>query len=280
MNRFTFSMALLAILMMTAAGGGVEIVAHRGASHDAPENTRAAFELAWEQDADAIEGDFYLTSDDRIVAFHDKTTKRTTNADWPVAERTLADLRTLDAGRWKGERWAGQRIPTFAEVLDIVPPGKRILIEIKSGPEIMPALKEGLERADLETEQTIIICFDEQVIAAAKEQLPDMKAYWLHSFRKDEETGEWDMTPEELIETAEEVHADGVSLNANEAVDQNLADRVEDAGLELHVWTVNDPAVARRMVRLGVDSITTDRPAFLRDRLEEKNTAARDSRAE
>ncbi|MDP7286911.1 MAG: glycerophosphodiester phosphodiesterase family protein, partial [Phycisphaerae bacterium] len=77
------------------SSGVTDIVAHRGASRDAPENTIAAFELAWKQGADAIEGDFYLTKDRRIVCIHDSSTKRTARANLSVAKSTLAELRKL-----------------------------------------------------------------------------------------------------------------------------------------------------------------------------------------
>src|SRR5689334_354029 len=117
---------------MTAAPVQAQlVVAHRGASHEAPENTLAAFRLAWEQGADAIEGDFYLTRDREIVCIHDDNTKRTSGEDLSVAASTLAQLRRLDVGRWKDPKWKGERIPTLTEVLATIPAGKRIFIEIK-----------------------------------------------------------------------------------------------------------------------------------------------------
>src|SRR6516165_6861811 len=90
-----------------AAGPRVEIVGHRGASHDAPENTLAAVRLAWEQGADAAEFDVRLTRDHRVVAIHDTDTGRTAGgANRVVAESTLAELRSIDVGRWKGETYA------------------------------------------------------------------------------------------------------------------------------------------------------------------------------
>ncbi len=112
------------------------VVAHRGASHDAPENTLPAFRLAWEQGADAIEGDFFLTKDGHIVCTHDRMTGRLNpgKVKLQVADSTLAELQALDVGSWKGETWRGERMPTLAEVFATVPAGKRILIEVKCGP--------------------------------------------------------------------------------------------------------------------------------------------------
>lgn len=263
-------LALLASAVAAAEPSEVALVAHRGASHDAPENTAAAFVLAWERGADAIEADFHLTADERIVAIHDATTGRTSDEDWRVSERTLAELRTLDVGRWKGRRWAGQRIPTLPAVLAVVPEGGRIFIEIKTGPELVPHLERVLAEREPDRDQLVVISFNKDVIAAVKERMPWLTAHWLTAFERDEETGDWKRTPEQVIETAESINADGVDLRANAAVDEELAEAVRAAGLELHVWTVNDPAVAIRMAELGVDSITTDRPGFLREAMEDR----------
>ena len=109
------------------------IVAHRGASFDAPENTLPAFELAWEQGADAIEGDFLLTKDKQIVCIHDHSTKRLADRDLEVKSSTLAELKSLDVGFWKDKKYKNTRIPTLAEVFATIPDGKKIFVEIKCG---------------------------------------------------------------------------------------------------------------------------------------------------
>ena len=85
------------------------MVAHRGESYDAPENTLPAFKLAWEQGADAIEGDFILTKDGHIVCIHERTTKRFCDQDLVVAKSTLKQLKALDVGSWKNEKYEGIR---------------------------------------------------------------------------------------------------------------------------------------------------------------------------
>src|SRR5712691_12051383 len=93
------------------------IIAHRGASSYAPENTIAAFDLALQMGARHLELDVHLTCDDYLIVIHDDTLDRTTNGTGPVASQTLAALQTLDAGAWFGEAFAGARIPTLADVL-------------------------------------------------------------------------------------------------------------------------------------------------------------------
>lgn len=243
------------------------IVAHRGASHLAPENTLAAFTLAWKLGADVIEGDFFLTKDGQIVCHHDRTTKRTAGVDRPVQEQTLAALKALDVGTWKDAKWAGERIPTLREVLEIVPAGKKILIEIKSDARIVPYLLPIIETCGLEQEQMIVISFKAEVIAEVKKSLPAIKASWISDF-EEVAPGRWRPTAQEVVETARRIRADGVELNANPKVlDEAFVRTVREAGLDVGVWTVNKPALARRMIELGADSITTDRPGWLRERI-------------
>ncbi len=247
---------------------GIEIIAHRGASREAPENTLAAFRLAWEEGADGIEGDFRLTRDGEIVCLHDATTGRTAGIDLVVADTALARLRELDAGRWKGQAWAGERIPTLEEVITTVPPEKRLFIELKSGPEIVIPLKERLAATGLPPERFTILSFREEVVAAARKQLPRVAVLWLTDFRKDRVSGEWSPNIDAILRILERTDAHGVAAKACSAIDTAFVRSLHAAARKCHVWTVNDPRIARRLAILGIDSIFTDRPGWLRRMLE------------
>jgi glycerophosphoryl diester phosphodiesterase len=243
----------------------VEIVAHRGASFDAPENTVAAIELAWEQKADASEFDVFLSKDGKIVVTHDPTTKRIGGVDRRVVDQTLEELRKLDVGSWKNARFAGERMPTLEEMLATVPAGKRVLIEVKCGPEIVPVLDRVLKASGLKPEQTPIISFNADVVAAVKKARPDLKAYWVVTLSPKKAKPR---TAEELIVRAKEIGADGLDLSADPKVlTKEFGAKVKAAGLALYVWTVNDLDLARLMIALGAESITTDRPGWLREQL-------------
>lgn len=257
--------ALAILLAMTLTASAQTIVAHRGASHDAPENTLAAFRLAWEKGADAVEGDFLLSRDGQIVCIHDKTAKRTGGRELKVVESTLEELRELEYGAWKAAKYKGEPIPTLAEALAVVPAGKRIFIEIKCGPEIVPTLKKEIAASGLKRGQIVIIAFDAEVIAAAKRAMPGVKACWLTSFKQDKASGDWTPSVDAIVETLKRIKADGLDCRADaRVVDEAFVKRLRAESMELHCWTVNDPEVARRFRALGFDSITTDRPAFLR----------------
>lgn len=264
----TLVLTVTTLMIPSAVGSDpprVEIVGHRGASFDAPENTLASIKLAWEQKADAAEFDIYLSKDGKIVVMHDANTKRTTSVDKPIVEQTLAELRKLDAGKWKGAKFAGEPIPTLEEVLATVPAGKRVFIEVKCGPEIVPELDRVLKASKLKPEQTAVISFSADVIAAVKKARPDLLAYWIVTLAPKKAKPR---TAEELIAKAKETKADGLDLSADPNVLTNgFGAKVKAAGLVLYVWTVNDVELARKMIEAGAQCITTDRPGWLREQL-------------
>lgn len=245
----------------------VEIIGHRGASHDAPENTLASVNLAWDQDADAVEIDVYLSKDGRIVAFHDDTTERLAGVDKPVVEQTLAELQKLDVGRWKDPKFTGERIPTLSDVLATIPDGKRLFIEVKCGPEIVPTLQKDLKTAGKTPDQTAIISFSYKVVKAVKEAMPELKVYWVVGLEQDEQTGRWSPKLDELIDKAQAAGLDGLDLGKAGIIDEAYVSQVKQAGLGFYMWTINSPADARRLVKAGVEGLTTDRPGWLREQL-------------
>lgn len=261
--------AIWVTLAMAGTGSAQMITAHRGASHDAPENTLAAFKLAWEQAADAVEGDFYLTADRQIVCIHDTDTLRTTGVKKIVAQSTLEELRQLDAGTWKDKAFAGERIPTFAEVLAAIPKGKRFVIELKVGPEIVPVLVEELQRAKPDPASLQIIAFNAETVAACKQQLPEINVHWLTSFKQPKGGGPWAPTAETIIETVRRSGADGVGMQGQrKVIDREFIQSLRAGGVnEFHVWTIDSIADARFFRDLGPTGITTNRPAFIREGL-------------
>ncbi|MED5578283.1 MAG: glycerophosphodiester phosphodiesterase, partial [Planctomycetota bacterium] len=248
MNKTIAAIAIVLSPFLAVPGYGQLIVAHRGSSHTAPENTLAAFRLAWQEEADAIEGDFYLTKDGEIVCLHDKNTKRTAPGQTvlDVAKSTLAELRGLDVGSWKDKRYAGEKIPTLHEVLATIPPQKKIFIEVKCGPEITPILKKQLEASNLKSEQITIICFDEKVVQECRNEMPQYQANWLTSYKRTKERGVWSPDAEEVVRRVRKSGATGLGTQGNtEVIDERFVDVLRKAGIELHVWTINDAKEAR-----------------------------------
>lgn len=262
MTRFFFIM----LLAGAVNAHGVEIIAHRGASRDAAENTLAAFNLGWQQQADADELDIYLSKDREIVVIHDANTKRTAKLDKPVAAQTLAELRQLDAGAWKGTKWKGQKIPTLAEALATIPDGKKMFIEIKCGPEVLPELERALKASGKRPDQLVLIGFKYDTMKLARERFPNLQLYWLASLKPDKKTGRMPAI-EPLIEKARAARFDGLNLGSRSGLDASVVAKIKAAGLKVYVWTVDDVSMAKKFVTAGVDGITTNRPALLREQL-------------
>lgn len=255
--------------MLPGAAAAQQIVAHRGASYHAPENTLAAFEIAWDEGADGIEGDFYLSADGKIVCIHDKDTERTSpgSKKLVVAKTPAAELRSLDVGTWKSRKYRGERIPLLSEVLATVPKGKKIFVEVKCGVEIVPKLAETLAKSGLRPEQLVVISFDAEVIKATRRAMPAYKVNWLTSYKMDSD-GKLHPTAAEVIKTLSECNATGLGTKGDRAVvDEKFAKAIKSAGFELHVWTINSAADAKYFRSLGVDSITTDKPKQIRQAL-------------
>ena len=243
------------------------LIAHRGASREAPENTLAAFGLAWQQGADGIEADFRLTRDGRVVCLHDASTGRTAGVDMAVAEASLDELKQLDVGRWKGARWQGERIPTLEEVLDRLPAGKRLFIELKSGPEIIEPMRRILTAGNVPVELLRLLAFDAQLVARLKEQLPGIRVCLNLDYRWSLRTRSWSPSRAEIQATLEQSGADGLSSQAHGLLDAQFVAELHRSGKEVHVWTVDSARSAGHYRDLGVDSIMTNRPGWLRGRL-------------
>jgi len=258
--------AALLLALAAAQLFAVEIIGHRGASYDAPENTLPAVALGFEQAADAVEVDVYLAKDGKIVAIHDADTKRVAGVDRKVVEQTAAELAELDAGLWKGAQWKGTKIPLLSEVLELVPPGKRLVIEVKCGPEILPELARVLD-ASGKREQTLLIAFDYDVIVEAKKALADRPAYWLYGFSAREKKRYGVGGLDDLIRMARDAGADGLDVKFDGPFDRAFVEKLAAAGMELYVYTVNDPKAAKQLEAMGVTGITTDRPGWMREQL-------------
>ncbi|NQU42642.1 glycerophosphodiester phosphodiesterase [bacterium] len=246
------------------------LIAHRGASFDAPENTLAAFRLAWEQNANAIEIDVHLSRDGRVAVIHDGDTKRIAGREAAVADQSWSELRKLDVGDWKGPEWTGERIPSFEEVLDALPDGKSVLVEIKSGPETVPALKKVLSARVGLTDRVWLQSFRPGVALAAREAFPDHAVFQLSDYKaRPDRPGFFGQpqTIEFLIDLARENQLTGLALRRTPPLDSQTALALKSAGLRLFYWTVDDPDEACALMETGADGLITNRPGLLRQTL-------------
>ncbi len=264
----------------------ITVIAHRGMGQgliegSAPaENTLPAFEAGFASGVNGCELDVHLTSDGQVIVIHDATTNRTTNANWVVADHTAEELRSLDAGRWKNLRWAGSRLPLLSEVLAIIPPGQRLFIELKDGPQVVPAAASVVQESGKGPSQIVFISFDVDTIAAMKATLPRFECLLIVVFEADDAHGRWNVLydegpgfrtvtaayePKALLQLLRKYRLDGI--DSSFAMPPSLVPTLRDAGLKLVTWTVDDPAIALDLVELGVTVITTDRPKAIREAL-------------
>jgi glycerophosphoryl diester phosphodiesterase len=263
LKKFALSASVMACCVNMSA---VEIIAHRGASYDAPENTVVAYKIGFQQGAEAGETDLHLTKDGKVIVSHDGDTARTTGVKGKIVEQNFAELRKLEAGKWgkfKDQTFA-EKMPTMEEVLATVPDGKRMYLEIKIGSEILPEFEKVLKQVGKKADQTPIIGFGYETMRDAKARMPHLKVYWLVS--ADKNTKKFPPV-EELIAKAKEAKLDGLDLNYGFPIDKEFVKKVHAAGLKLITWTVDDAEVAKRHVEAGVDGITTNRPGWLREQL-------------
>lgn len=233
-------------------------IAHRGASFSAPENTVASAKLAWELGTDAVECDIYLSKDNRIMVIHDKDTKRTCSGkkNLSIVDSPSTLLRDLDAGIWKDEKYKGEKIPFLSEMIETVPEGKTLVVEIKCGNEVLLPLERWMEKC-VKKEQIVFICFDWKTIIETKKTFPENKCYWLSSSK----TG-----LHKKIREAAENGLDGVNLNYS-IIDEEIVKTAKENNLEVLAWTVDDPVVAKKLSDMGVTKITTNRPDWLKEEM-------------
>lgn len=251
---------------------GPLVIAHRGFSQQAPENTLPAFRLALAARADLVELDYYHAKDGVPVVIHDGTLDRTTDATnrWggkgiAVASRDASELTSLDAGRWFSPVYAGTRLPTLAESIETIQAGGVTLIERKGGDA--PALVRLLrERGWLE--HLVVQSFDWGFVRDARRVSPDLVlgALGPPSTRNGRKlTDQEKVLSPEFIAEIEQLGAQLVVWNRQ--VTAASIERAHQRGLRVWVYTINDPKEAEQLERLGVDGIITDNPAIIRARL-------------
>ncbi len=241
------------------------LICHRGESVDAPENTLPAYKTAVDRGF-GFECDIYLSKDGRCFTFHDGSLTRTTagaNTN-KCADVTWDEISKLDVGgwgKWKGSKFVGTRPALLEDVLDLARDGRQIYVEIKTGPGIVPYVKkvfEGQKKAN--PGNTLFISFNSETCAALDKQMPEYKVYWLTGARRRVKGRKGvPVTAKEVIEGVKACGANGVDIQFDPAIHtKEFIDEVKAAGLEFHVWTVDDTKKTLLAFSRGVDTLTTN----------------------
>ncbi len=231
------------------------IVAHRGASGEAPENTFAAFQRAIEQGADAIECDVHLSADGVPVVLHDHALDRTTDLRGLVRERTWEELSRADAGSWFGVPFRGERIPRLDDLLAWCRGRIPLSIELKNGPIFYPGLERLIVDRVRESEmldQVSVISFDHPALLRLRALERRLATGALYAAR--------------LVDGPGIARATGVQalLPHVAFVDRAMVEEAHRAGIAVSVWTVNQSDDVSLALSAGVDAVATDFPARTR----------------
>ena len=234
------------------------VVAHRGASSLAPENTMAAVKKALDLNVDLIEIDVHRSSDGELVVIHDETVDRTTSGKGRVNSLTLNELKKLDAGRWFKLTFWGERIPTLREVLEATKDKTILLIELKG--ERTEARTVDLVRELGMENQVIIQSFDFQQIQKVKQRAPEIPTMWL--VREPENSHDPEKAAIWMANITEYVGASGIGIRHNWYTPELMA-TAKERNLAIFVWTVDDKTALRRFIDEGVHGIITNRPQDL-----------------
>jgi len=224
------------------------VIAHRGASSYAPENTLAAFDLALAMGVRHIELDVDVTCDGHIVVIHDDTVDRTTNGSGPVTSHTLAALRALDAGSWFGDTFTDERIPTFHEVLERYQGRAHLHTEIKGhSPSLSQRTADVIRTHGME-EQVTITSFQHLRLEEMRAYAPELPTGWL------------------VVEVSEAIIAQARAMGVTQlcpranTVTPELVRRLHAEGFVARAWGVTTEDLMQQVIRAGADGMTINFP--------------------
>ncbi|MBR5161484.1 MAG: hypothetical protein IKW80_07625 [Thermoguttaceae bacterium] len=264
MKHILLSLAMIAVLGVYAfADADVPpVVGHRGNSSVAPENTLSAYRSCIETGAQGAECDIYRTTDGKLVLDHDGALKRTVRdangnpAAGKITDYSLAELRTMDFGVWKGEQFKGEKVATLEEYLD--------LLKGTTCAPVVELKQTGLEADTIAAirerkmeKETTIIAFNADVIKECRRLAPEIKAAWLCTRGKNETN---DQYADRIIAKLKEINTTYVDLEHSPATPE-FVKKLHDNGITVMVWTADDPARIKALFDMGVDSVTTNVPA-------------------
>lgn len=237
-----------------------QITAHRGASKEAPENTLAAFSRAIDDMADYIELDVQMTSDGYIVVMHDTSAYRTTGVLKNISDMTYEEVRSLDAGYWFSEKYKGEKVPSFEEVLKLAKGKVKLNVEIKSSSESETVAKKVVKLIQKYSmqDECVITSFDYDALIAVKNIDKDIQTGYILS-----------------VAYGKFYENDGVdffSVNAS-FLTKRIVDAIHNTGKQVYAWTVNNDTSIKNLANKGIDNIITDVPVTAREVIYSRDTS-------
>ena len=236
----------------------VEIIAHRGASADAPENTLAAMRQAIDYGTDWVEIDVQETSDDQVVVFHDSDFMKLANVDLKIWDATMADLESIDIGSHKDPAFHAERVPTLAELLTVCKGKTKVVIELK------------YYGHDKDLEQRVLNIVNGHDMSSDVMYM-SLNIGAVNKMKQLEQNCRVGLLLSVLGGKIQDTKADFLAVNAM-FVNRSFIQRAHASGKEVYVWTINDAVTMSRMIGIGVDGLITDKPDLARRVLAERST--------
>ena len=234
----------------------IRVIAHRGFSGRAPENTLVAIRRAIETGADMVEIDVTMTADGHVILLHDETLDRTTDGLGVPTEMTLDEIQRLDAGSWFSPEFAGERIPTLTKALEMVKDRILINVEIKSEAVVhgvVPQVAALINEHGM-IDQVVVSSFSPEALRLMK--VTDPAVVTASLFNKELHAGR------DPLEILQEVGARGYNISAKR-VTEAVIERCHRHDIPVSVYTVNEPEEMRRLMEMGVDAVFTDSPDLM-----------------
>ena len=237
-----------------------KVMAHRGASTEAPENTMAAFQKAIDDMADYIELDVQLTNNGEVIVMHDSNAYRTTGVDANIVNMTYKEVKTLDAGSWFSDEYVGENVPSLKEVLELTQGKIKLNIELKpadNGTALAKNTVRLIEKYNM-VNDCVITSFSESVLKAVKTYNQEIKVGYILSAAYGDF---YDMK-----------NVDFFSVNAA-FLSKRTIDAIHNSGKRVYAWTVNNKESIKNLTNKGVDGIITDNPVLARETIYSRDTS-------
>ena len=237
-----------------------KVMAHRGASTEAPENTMAAFQKAIDDMADYIELDVQLTNNGEVIVMHDSNAYRTTGVDANIVNMTYKEVKTLDAGSWFSDEYVGENVPSLKEVLELTQGKIKLNIELKpadNGTALAKNTVRIIEKYNM-VNDCVITSFSESALKAVKTYNQEIKVGYILSAAYGDF---YDMK-----------NVDFFSVNAA-FLSKRTIDAIHNSGKRVYAWTVNNKESIKNLTNKGVDGIITDNPVLARETIYSRDTS-------
>jgi len=233
------------------------VIAHRGASSKAPENTLAAYNLAWKLNSDAIEIDIRKTKDAFFVCSHDNNLNRISSNQNSISSMLLSELTEVDVGSWKSEKYKNERMPLLSKALSTIPGEKKVFIEIKGALKEIDELISIVRKSKLKIKDCHFLSYIPANIKKIKKDFPKFKATLntIPAF--------YNYEIEKIKKLIESTNSDGISLHIDSNESIKLVKKLKKEENFVLAWTVNDSRFMRKLTKWQADGIITDYPQKL-----------------